>query len=922
MAMLDRRLKRMEERLLKNVPKEDISAILASTGRSVVKPSANPAARKRTAETAFDEEVDSWSRQQGNAGKHRNLGGMGGMDAELQNRITAPTDSDDGSHALPSKEIQEHLAEVFFECIYGQPYFLLHKPSFMRRLKSGTAPPVLVLSICAVSARFSPHPAVAHQPAFLAGEKFASEARRQLLKNFDTPNITNLTVCIILGLHEFGTCHGGRSWALGGMATRMAHALQLHKEPEYDPMLKIHPMMKPDYMHEGGIPGGNMSFTDKEIRRRCMWACFVMDRFNSSGTERPCVINENEVEIQLPVHDQNLHLDSPATTEQLDGGIKDNSEASEDEKIKNATDNMGIGAYMIRVVAMYGRVVKYLNQGGKEKDAREMWDPESHFSELNSEIHHFSVDLPDQFQYTPENLEAHAVEKQLGQFIFLHVAVFQIRLFLHRSALTAPGTPNGQGTKMPPDFASRATEIALDAATKIAVILQESQDRGVRVVAPFTGYCAFNASLVHLVRMFYPQKRIQQEAKRHMETCLRFLLQLKQYWGLFCSITDNLKMLYRRFQDAVASGGPLLAHQEASRMLQYGDWFLKYPAGLSTSDFEDSTTKSHHSSEDVWSPSDDPALSHRPDLQTADEFFARLGPRQHKPASMHQKKPKVHGGSPTVHSKSPASIYRRSPAVQRSPQNNPIQNTSQLSPMAVSTPTMIQTPVDIPLKPDTQIQQSHGQGHGSQININQQPPYGSGSFSHQDASQLSSPMSAGIGNIPTQNQFSNYTHSLPPGSQINNAQSSFERTQPVSQHQQQHQQQSYLYDSYPAGSDSSLIAALSTGLWQGFDQPINTADLNTFPEQTSSAWFMPFNSCPPGFEPGGMGTVGLMGGGGGGAQGLPSDDLTGRAGGVRTRAGPEEVGEGDASHIMSVGPGQVVPGGLPSPATYHSRGGQ
>lgn len=228
--------------------------------------------------------------------------------------------------------------------------------------RSGTAPPVLVLSICAVSARFSIHPAVVHQPAFLAGEKFASEARRQLLKNFDTPNITNLTVCIILGLHEFGTCHGGRSWALGGMATRMAHALQLHKESEYDPTLKVHPTIKPDYMQEGGLPGGNMSFTDKEIRRRCMWACFVMDRFNSSGTERPCVINESQVEIQLPVHDRNLRLDTPATTEQLDGGIKDNSDASEDEKIKNATDNMGIGAYMIRAVAMYGRVVKYLNQ--------------------------------------------------------------------------------------------------------------------------------------------------------------------------------------------------------------------------------------------------------------------------------------------------------------------------------------------------------------------------------------------------------------------------------------------------------------------------------------------------------------------------------------------------------------------------------
>lgn len=216
--------------------------------------------------------------------------------------------------------------------------------------------------MCAVSARFSKHPAVQHDPPFLAGERFAAEARRQLLKNFDNPSITRLTVCIILGLHEFGTCHGGRSWALGGMATRMAHALQLHKEAEHDPAGKAIHVQHPDYIHEGGLMGGFMSFTDKEIRRRCMWACFVMDRFTSSGTERPCLINEAEIEIQLPVHDRNLQLDAPAITEQLDGGVKDPSDIPGEEKLAKAAGSMGIGAYAVRAVAIFGRAVKYLNQ--------------------------------------------------------------------------------------------------------------------------------------------------------------------------------------------------------------------------------------------------------------------------------------------------------------------------------------------------------------------------------------------------------------------------------------------------------------------------------------------------------------------------------------------------------------------------------
>ena len=41
----------------------------------------------------------------------------------------------EGAESLPSTEIQEHLSEVFFEYLYGQSYHLLHKPSYMRRLR-------------------------------------------------------------------------------------------------------------------------------------------------------------------------------------------------------------------------------------------------------------------------------------------------------------------------------------------------------------------------------------------------------------------------------------------------------------------------------------------------------------------------------------------------------------------------------------------------------------------------------------------------------------------------------------------------------------------------------------------------------------------------------------------------------------------
>ncbi|KAH8586750.1 transcription factor domain-containing protein, partial [Bisporella sp. PMI_857] len=208
----------------------------------------------------------------------------------------------DGFGSLPARDIQEHLSEIFFENVYSQAYLLLHKPTFMRNLGSGTVPPVLLLAVCAISARFSTHHELNTTPEFLRGEDWASAARSIIMKRYEWPNITILICLLILGLHEFGTCQGGRSWALSGQAIRMAYALQLHKDLKYDPQ------------GNGTTP---LSFIDREIRRRIMWTCFLMDRFNSSGTNRPTFIKEDNLKIPLPIKEKYFQLDTPGPAKNL-----------------------------------------------------------------------------------------------------------------------------------------------------------------------------------------------------------------------------------------------------------------------------------------------------------------------------------------------------------------------------------------------------------------------------------------------------------------------------------------------------------------------------------------------------------------------------------------------------------------------------
>lgn len=138
MAMLDKRLKRMEERIIKIVPRAEQDGLSSTVTRAVVKPAipgtlnaGKSAAKKRGADEAFGPDLEHWAR----AAPKSKLEGPNRPSTILVQEAEESKLLLEGGDALPSKELQEHLAEVFFENIYGQAYHILHKPSFMRKLK-------------------------------------------------------------------------------------------------------------------------------------------------------------------------------------------------------------------------------------------------------------------------------------------------------------------------------------------------------------------------------------------------------------------------------------------------------------------------------------------------------------------------------------------------------------------------------------------------------------------------------------------------------------------------------------------------------------------------------------------------------------------------------------------------------------------
>jgi Fungal specific transcription factor domain/Fungal Zn(2)-Cys(6) binuclear cluster domain len=611
MAMLDKRLKRMEERVIKVIPAGE-TRDMPAIGRSHVRPglptqnskqqqqqSKVAAQHKRAADEAFAAKYDFWINPPQNTSVEEAFPMVRESKSHEGKELLT-----EGAEFLPSKDIQEHLSEVFFDCVYGQSYLLLHRSSFMRRLRAGTVPPVLILAVCAVSARFSTHPQINAEPAFLRGENWARPAARIALSRHDEPNITILTVFLLLGLHEFGTCHGGRSWSFGGQALRMAYALQLHQEVGHN---------SPGH---GNGKLAELSFTDKEIRRRTMWACFLMDRYNSSGSQRPPIGNEKFIQIQLPVKESHFLMEIPGPTEDLNGNVP-NRVAEGQGQLTDPQANMGASAYIIRAIVIWGHIVDYLNLGGKRKESVPLWDPTSTYTMLRSEIDNFASSLPRSLVFNQENLHIHAAEKVANQFIFLHIIIHQTVLFLNQFAI--PLAPGGRPPKgMPRSFLSDAGRAAVEAAHHISTLIDQAS--GYSLTVPFAGYCAYSASTVHIWGIFSKNAQLEARSKENLRHTYRYLNKMKRYWGMFHYMVESAKDRYRQFADAAIRGLPVqnTLADEAPSMFQYGDWFDKYPHGVSPMHWEDPDTNKKREI------GDDAVMGQRPDLQSVEDFFASL----------------------------------------------------------------------------------------------------------------------------------------------------------------------------------------------------------------------------------------------------------------------------------------------------------
>lgn len=241
-------------------------------------------------------------------------------------------DRDDG---LPPSNLVTHLCELFFENL-GCSFPFLQRDRFLADLKEKRLDTMLVDAVCALAARFSPHPLLSsaqapsidgsepQQDTKLSnqGQPFAQRAMSAVVDSLSCPTLSGVQACLLLAYEEFGCYHDSGLWMYLGIAIRMAQDLGMQKlqglkyrygrtglTPKAIISGQAGSLAADDneVTEEGGDDGTTSSSEEKALERErvdTFWSVFFLDRVISSGTGRPVTLRDEDIELRFPLQSE------------------------------------------------------------------------------------------------------------------------------------------------------------------------------------------------------------------------------------------------------------------------------------------------------------------------------------------------------------------------------------------------------------------------------------------------------------------------------------------------------------------------------------------------------------------------------------------------------------------------------------------
>ncbi|SMR58755.1 unnamed protein product [Zymoseptoria tritici ST99CH_1E4] len=431
-----------------------------------------------------------------------------------------------------------------------------------------------LMAFLALTARFHPKLVAHHSPPtstrpsnpLIASEYYAAAANERvanLWMDNKGHDIERTQAILMLGLHEWGMCRGAKAWLAIGTAIRAAQAMGLQYELDLDdePMsrslaLNGEAERMGVYSNRKGSSSESMgedAFIRQEIRRRTFWSCYIMDRYLSSGKYRPQMLHARELRIQLPASERSFLFAEKVRTLMLgeedkttagtgraevqhhrqqsvmrgrstpepsaaSSPQKQSQQETEEEKGRLETGaDEGLVSRYVKILEIYGKVIKWSCSGGRRTEEHPPWDPRSEFYKLRRQCSEFKTSLPRQNGLTAQNTQAHISLKTSTPYTLVHTVYLLCQIMLHREyvpfipircskpegPLDAPTFPPDK-FQIPPGFWEESARDCFRSAREIMDLVRTCQEWNALVETPIVGFAIYTVAFVGVYCINFP----------------------------------------------------------------------------------------------------------------------------------------------------------------------------------------------------------------------------------------------------------------------------------------------------------------------------------------------------------------------------------------------------------------------------------
>ncbi|KAK1836379.1 fungal-specific transcription factor domain-containing protein [Podospora conica] len=410
--------------------------------------------------------------------------------------------------------------------------------SKFRAKQSDTSPEInlVLLGILTLTARFHPtlvsyvttprtapagasapktRPSSTGQDASAASEYYAevlTKALGGLRTSMTVASVERVQAFLMLGLYEWSQSRpkigGMAAWMYVGVAIRMAQALGLgegDKEQEKTFRSTAAPVAK------ASMTPSQMMIA-KEIRRRTMFSCLILDRLLGCGKGRVSTIRSEDLQIQLPCSEVAFDLSEDVYT----GFLKPPS----DDKPRGPINDSVLSRF-VRLVDIWGEISKWSFAGGRFTEKHAPWSPETTFYQLRGKLKRFYDELPELFQWSTSNYYKHENHQASSVYVSMHMLGAVCRIMLNREYIPfipircekasgpldepvfAPGTE-------PPGFWDESCEEIFQAGRDIVDLIDICRDK--LPMSALVLFAVWTAAFVGIYAVCFPQM----DPKRHM----------------------------------------------------------------------------------------------------------------------------------------------------------------------------------------------------------------------------------------------------------------------------------------------------------------------------------------------------------------------------------------------------------------------